>query len=120
MDYTAVFVPITSFIVIAYIIKIVSDNRIRHRLIEKGIPEENAKMLFGGKIESRSMSSLKWGLVLTGIGLALFIGQLFPRSISEEMTVGGMFIFAGLGFLIFYFITQRMDKAAIANKSSGN
>lgn len=120
MDYTAVFVPITSFIIIAYIIKTISDNRIRHRLIEKGVTDENAKLLFGKKEEFRSVSSLKWGLVLTGIGLALFIGQLFPRSISEEMTVGGMFIFAGLGFLIFYFVTQRMDKEAIAGKSSEN
>jgi hypothetical protein len=102
-----VFIPITLFVVIGYMIKVISDNRVRHKIIEKGDLAVDPDKLYGKEDQFKSMSSLKWGLVLTGIGLALFIGQLFPRIISEEMTVGGMFIFAGLAFLVYYFIAKK-------------
>ena len=54
---------------------------------------------------------MKWGLVLIGIGLALFIGQLFPYDIKEEITIGGMFFLAGVGFLIYYFIVKNISGA---------
>jgi len=103
-----ILIPISFFIVTAFIVKVISDNKIRHRLIEKGEIDEKIKYLFADKIQPKNLSSLKWGLVLTGIGLALFIGQLFHYAISEEMTIGGMFMFAGLGFIIYYIITKRM------------
>lgn len=103
-----ILIPISFFIVTAFIIKVISDNKIRHRLIEKGEIDEKIKYLFTDKIQLKNLSSLKWGLVLTGIGLALFVGQLFPYAISEEMTIGGMFMFAGFGFIIYYILTKRM------------
>lgn len=109
-----ILIPISFFIVTAFIIKVISDNKIRHRLIEKGEIDEKIKYLFADKIQPRYLSSLKWGLVLTGIGLALFIGQLFPYAISEGMTIGGMFMFAGFGFIIYYIVTKRM-----ANETPG-
>jgi hypothetical protein len=99
-------IPVSLFIVIAYIIKVISDNRVKQRLIERGEIDEKIKLLYSDRLQSHNLSSLKWGLVLTGLGLALFIGQLFPRTITEEMTVGGMFIFAGVAFLIYYGIAK--------------
>lgn len=110
MTDVEILVPISFFIIIAFIIKVISDNKVRHRLIEKGVINENIKYLFADKILNRNLSSLKWGLVLTGIGSAFFIGQLFHHTISEEMTIGGMFMFAGLGFIIYYIVTKRMSK----------
>jgi hypothetical protein len=52
------------------------------------------------------LSNVKWGMVLIGIGLALLLGQLFPYDITEAMTIGFMFLFAGLAFLIYYFIQK--------------
>ncbi len=105
---TEFIIPIGVLMVIGWVIKVLSDNRLRGRLIDKGVLDENAKFLFMNQTEPSNLSSLKWGLVLLGLGLALFIGQLFPSSITNDMTVGGMFIFAGLGFLVYYFVARRI------------
>ena len=100
-------IPVSFFIVVAYIIKVISDNRVRNRLIDKGQVDSTVKDLFNENVMQKSMHSMKWGLVLIGIGLALFIGQLFPYDMKEEITIGGMFFLAGVGFLVSYFIVKR-------------
>lgn len=109
MDFDFI-IPIALFMIVAYVIKVLSDNRVRNKLIEKGIIDENVKYLYENRQEYKNFSSLKWGLVLIGLGLALFIGQLFPGPISDEMTVGGMFLFAGIAFTIYYFIARKYLK----------
>ena len=104
-------IPVSLFIVVAYIIKVISDNRVRNRLIEKGEVDKTIKDLFNNNVQQKSLHSMKWGLVLIGIGLALFIGQLFPYDIKEEITIGGMFFLAGVGFLIYYFIVKNMSNS---------
>lgn len=101
-------IPITLFAVIAYIIKVISDNRLRHKLIEKGEIDENVKLIYSARMEQKGLSSLKWAFVLIGLGLALFIGQLFSAYFTEEMTVGMMFLLAGIGFLLYYFIEKNL------------
>jgi hypothetical protein len=100
-------IPISVFVVIAYIVKVISDNRVRSRLIEKGALDENVKHLYWGKRSSSHQTSLKWGLVCIGVGLGLFIGQLFPHRVNDEMSIGFMFALAGVGLMIFYFIAKR-------------
>jgi hypothetical protein len=102
-----IFIPISLFIVIAYIIKVISDNRVRHRLIEKGQVDESIKNVFMENTVLKSLQSLKWGMVLIALGLALFIGQFMPYDIREEITVGGMFLFAGIALLIYYSVVRR-------------
>ena len=100
-------IPIAIFGFVAYVIKVISDNRLRSRVIEKGLLDENVKFLYTQNCEGRQLSSFKWGLVLIGIGGALLIGQMFPYHISHEMTVGGMFLMAGIAFLIYYLVTRK-------------
>ncbi len=109
-------IPVSMFMVIAYIIKVISDNRLRHRLVEKGQVDETVKELFHENMELKSLHSIKWGLVLIGIGLALFVGQLFPYDIKEEMTIGGMFFLAGVGFLVYYFIAKKRFSSDIPSQ----
>ena len=89
--------------------KILSDNRIRNKLIEKGLVDENVKYLYSNRFEGSIPSSLKWGIVLTGIGLAFLIGQLVPVDIKEEMTISAMFLLAGLGLIVYYLIGKNMS-----------
>lgn len=118
MDMEAIIIPISLFGIVAYIIKVISDNRVRNRLIEKGQVDESVKGLFENNMQQRSLHSVKWGLVLIGIGLALFIGQLFPHEIKEEITIGGMFFLAGVGFLIYYFMVKNMSEAEAISAQS--
>ena len=108
MENMEFLIPITIFIVFGYIIKIISDNRVRNKLIEKGLVNEDVKNLYADRLADRNLSSLKWGLVLVGIGLAFFIGQMFREEIANEITAGGMFVFAGIGFLVYYFIAKKI------------
>lgn len=105
-------VPIVIVIVIAVIVKIISDNRIRRLAIEKGVVNEDMKFLYSDRFEGKVPSSLKWGFVLIGIGLALFIGQVVPYRMTDEITIGGMFLFAGTGLVVYYFVANRIYKKA--------
>jgi len=95
------------FFSIVGIIKVLSDNRLRQKLIEKGQLDENVKYLYSSS-RHQTLSSLKWGFVLIGLGLALLIGQLAPPDVKDEMIIGGMFILAGLGLLLFYHLSNQL------------
>jgi hypothetical protein len=103
-------IPIIFMIIIAIIIKILSDNRIRRMLIEKGMLSENIQYLFSNPFEKQTPSSLKWGMVLVAIGLAVLIGQFAPMKYGEEVTFSMMFILAGLALIIFYVVASRAVK----------
>ena len=62
--------PVALFIVVAYVIKFMLEAKTRHKLIEKGMVDENVKHLFQHPKDTR-LSSLKWGMILVGVGIAL-------------------------------------------------
>jgi hypothetical protein len=106
---TGVLIVFIIFSAAAFVIKVISDNRIRRRIIESGQVDEKVKYLYfrSDRRPFDPLSSVKWGLVLIGIGLALLLGQLFPYEITEGMTFGLMFLFAGIAFLIYYFLQKK-------------
>lgn len=106
------FIPIAFFIMVVVIIKIISDNKIRRLAIEKGLVDQNLRSLFEARFDAQIPAALKWGFVLVGIGLAIVIGRMFPDEMTEQVTIGCMFLFAGLGLIIYYFFAvKRMKKA---------
>jgi hypothetical protein len=98
-------VPIAFFFAVAAIIKWSMDNKTRRLLIEKGMVDEKLKYLFTEP--PHALSSIKWGMVLIGIGLALFIGQIFRHDLTDQATMGLMFLFGGIGFIIYYFMAKK-------------
>lgn len=107
-DLTGIVALIVSFLAPVLIVKIISDNKVRQRLIDKDLVDEKVKYLFSDVALMNKLSSVKWGLVLIGIGVALIIGEL--ARLHDELTFGIMFILAGLGFLIYYFIEKVQSK----------
>jgi len=104
------------FTAIVSVIKIIADWRLRTRLIDKGLVDEKVKFLYEDGL-GRAMSNLKWGLVLVGIGLAALLGQMFEYYIEPESVIGLIFIFAGLGFLIYYAVASKQIKQDRRNAS---
>jgi hypothetical protein len=93
------------------VIKMISDNRIKNRLIDAGKTGEKIENLnLSADLYSNPINAIKWGLVLLGIGLAFMLGQLFPYRISDSSTFGLMLIFAGIGFLVYYFIAKKVTQ----------
>lgn len=95
------------FGVFAYMLQAFLDYRVRMKLIDKGLVDEKIKHLFAQRAQSGMPASLKWGMVLIGMGLAIVIGRFFPYDIADEVTVSGMFIFGGLGLLIYAILDYR-------------
>ena len=102
-----VLIPAVVFGSIAAIIKIILDNRLKHKLIDKGMVDENVKFLNYSTAQTQRLSSLKWGMVLVSIGLALLISYIWPELFDDGGTFGLMFLFAGIGFLIYFGISQK-------------
>ncbi|OQX95371.1 hypothetical protein B6I21_05785 [candidate division KSB1 bacterium 4572_119] len=100
-------IPLSIFLPVALIIKIISDNSIRRKLIEKGMVDENVKFLFLKKQSFHPISNIRWGLVLIGIGLPFLIRQVATFDISDEGVIGMMLVFAGIGFVVYYFLAQK-------------
>ncbi len=103
-------IPIGLFVVLAFIVKIIVENSTRKKLINKGLVDENIKYLFPDRLKSQTMASLKWGMVCIAIGLAVFVGQMFGADLVEEVTIGAMFVLAGLALVLYYPIASRMLK----------
>ena len=93
------------FTAIVLVIKTIADYKTKSHLIRQGLVDEKVKHLFAGHRPYNSLSSLKWGLVLIGIGIALFTENLIE--ISDEAVVGLMFLFAGISFIIYHLLAKN-------------
>ncbi|MBC8278310.1 MAG: hypothetical protein H8E46_08770 [FCB group bacterium] len=92
---------------IVYLLKTLSDNRIKRIALEKDQVNDNVKNLFQTKSNGGVNSAMKWGMVLIGIGLALLIGEFFAYDISEGGVVGLTFLFAGGALLLYYKLDRK-------------
>ena len=99
--------PVAVFFGLAWIVRIITDYLTRKRLIDKGVMDEKVKYLYQESSRHRALSNLKWGIVLIGIGLAAIISYWWPDTFHEEGTIGLMFLFAGVGFLTYYFMAPK-------------
>ena len=107
MTEAVIIVPAV-FLAFVMIVKIISDNRVRKQLIEKGMVQDGIKLMSVNRI-SEPLSSMKWGLALVAIGAALFIAELLPLY-SNEATFGLIFLLVGIAFIAYYFITRRHEE----------
>jgi len=108
-DLAPIIIVPAFFGIIAYIVKIISDNRIRQRLIDSGQIDEKVKYLYFKTPSTLAdpISSVRWGLLGISLGLGVLFGQQFPEGQKEQMTLCAMFILAGVAFLIYYFIAKH-------------
>lgn len=95
------------FICVVYWIKIISDNRVRLKLIEKGLVDEKAKYLYPSKTEFQGPASLKWGIVLIAVGLACLSIVVFQK---EEVFLASIFLFPGIGLVVYYLVARALAR----------
>jgi hypothetical protein len=107
MNGIEVFVPIAFFAMIYFVVKTVSDNRTRQKLIDKGIVDDKAKQLLEATREYQKLNALKWGMVLVALGMAMALATAFPYLFDSPAGVGLMFLFAGAAFILYHFVAKR-------------
>src|SRR5881628_82703 len=90
---TGSLVPIVFVLAVAFTVvglaKVISDMRIRRRLIDAGAAPELARAIAGTPQEDPGLySTLKWGIVLGAVGLALILIQFLPYRSGEPIVLG--------------------------------
>lgn len=105
-DFTLL-VPITLFLSIVAIIKIVIDAGVRRRMAETHASGELIKGILESDQQLRRLSALKWGLVLVLVGLAFGLIDALGLQPEDPATYGLLMGAAGVGLLAFHVIGQR-------------
>lgn len=100
-------VPITLFVCVVAVFKIVMEGRVRSRLAQSGASEDLVRAMLAADERNRSVSSLKWGLVLVLIGIGFGLIDLLNLDGNDPATFGILIGFAGLGMLGFHALTNR-------------
>lgn len=105
-------IPITLFISIAYVIKVIVDARTRRALIGANGSEELVRSIMAGEDLRQKHSSLRWGVTLLAIAVGF---GLIEAGGWQEVTPGVIAVLAGatgLGNLAYYFLSRRMGAVA--------
>lgn len=106
MDF-AVFIPMVAMVCIVVAIKVIVDSRLRRRFAETNASEDLIKSMLQADEQTRRMSALKWGLVLTLIGLAFGLISAAHLDSNNPGTWGLLIGAAGVGMLAFHALGNR-------------
>lgn len=108
----AIFIPLTLIIATAIVVYVFLSNRNKERLalIEKSSDHNDLKLLFAKrKASDPSVYRVaKWGIILVSIGLAIVLGLLLQDYVAEEITLGLIVLFPGIGLLIYYSLFKNV------------
>ncbi|MEO8665492.1 MAG: DUF6249 domain-containing protein [Ignavibacteria bacterium] len=99
-------------------------HRERMRLIEKGLTPEEVKAYFAdaNTKPKNPYASLKWGLLLTFLGIGIFVANLLEGlyDVQEGVMMGIIVLCTGLGFLVYYGIVSAKIKNQQSDTSNIN
>jgi hypothetical protein len=110
-----VIVPITLFLTIGAVLgfMLLSRHKERMSMIDKGLKAEDMKAVYerGALRPPNPLSSLKWGLMLIGIGIAVVLGMILRAAYGADVE-GGIYpglmaLFGGFALILFYFIARK-------------
>ena len=108
-------IPIVLFISffgsIAFITRVVSDNRVKRELVNMKADRETIEYLLSQAPASQHESSLKWGIVTVAVGAAFGLIHLLNLDGNDAMTYAIMFVFGGGGLLVHYALKSGSDSA---------
>lgn len=109
-------IPIVLFVSVAAVFGayILTRHKERITIIEKGLKAEDYAALYrsAGK-QIYPLSSLKWGLILVLVGIAVLVGLWMQQvyDVEEGVFFGLVALAAGIGLLVFYAIARKQVKA---------
>ena len=107
LDFTLL-VPITAFLSVVWAIKIIFDSRLRRRLAETNASEDLIRSMLSADEQGRRLSALKWGLVMTLLGLAFGLISALHLESDNPGTWGLLIGAAGVGMLAYHALVNRL------------
>lgn len=104
----AEFIPMVLFVCITMCIKVVVEARLRKKMVENHVSEDLVKSMLVADEQSRRLSALKWGLVLTTVGCAFGLVSAMHLDGNNPGAFGLLIGAAGVGMLAYHFIANRV------------
>ncbi len=99
---------VTFMIFIIAAVRLFFDNKIKNKMIEKGVPENVVAQLLQPEKKDSKAQAMKWFLILLAIGLGLAIVKYtLPIGIHS---VSIMSISIALSFLGYYYFIKQSEK----------
>lgn len=94
----------------------------RTKLMDMGLTPQEARDYFRemDKKPKNPLNTLKWGILLSMIGIGLFLGILLDEAGYKDSLSGVLvLLFGGLGFIIYYFVaSSKLKKDAQIQQNS--
>ena len=87
--------------------KTMTEYILRKKMIEKGFVNDDTQAIFRQHVADNKMSSLKWGLIMFFVGLALIIMEYIPTSPESPLPYGLIAMSVSAGFLVYYFLVRK-------------
>ncbi len=105
---SAIFVVILFMVFIVNVLKMFLENRMKHKIIDKGVSETAAASILQTTPKNDQHTNIKWFAILAGIGAGLMIvNYTQPLGIHSIAT---MAFSISLSFLGYYFFTKQSGK----------
>jgi len=106
-----IIVPVLFYSLVT-IVRVVSNNRLKRIMIERGDAEGNLELFTAKSGINDAANALKWGMVLVSVGLAFLLGNEFRHELDDAGLIGLVATFAGTGLLIYHYLIGRMEGKA--------
>lgn len=106
-DILAVSIPIVGFICLVVIIRMLGEQRLKHRLIEMHASAELVKALTDAELRLREHNALKWGLLLLLLSLAFLLIELCNLTAGDPAAFGLLLGATGLALLCVHFQRKK-------------
>jgi amino acid transporter len=112
-----ILVPLGFFAMIAYIVKLISDNRLRRKVLNSPASEEMAEALLQRQwSEPRTRSALKWGLIFAALGAGVLVVSVLAIGFESPLAYAILLLATGAA-LLGYYVIERDDAPAAPDRS---
>ena len=115
MQIHEVLIPVFLFLCIAIIwgAWLLTRHKERMTMIERGLKAEEIRQLYARRgFSFNVLSSLKWGMVFAGVGLAVLVGLYLEVGLGmpDGVYPGLIALLGGLGLMAFYSIASKKGR----------
>ena len=110
MESVLVVLTVFASVTAVLLIYVISRNKERMALIEKGMSQSELKGALADTLSRKyALSSLKWGLLAAFVGIGLFVanGLHDVWFHDESVYFASMLLFGGIALVIFYFFASK-------------
>lgn len=94
---------------IGYFTKILTEYKIKKKLIENKLVNADAANILNNQELDGKFASLKWGLIILFGGIGLIIINMVDFYRDSPLPFGIMAVSIALGFLTYFFIVKNKD-----------